>query len=107
MRAVQFATFGGPEVLAPVALPRPEPGPGQVRVLVAVAGVNAVDGKLRSGAMEQIMPLALPHVPGSEVAGVVTAVGDGAEAEVGDAVFGWADTGGYAEQALMSTWLAN
>ena len=70
--------FGGPEVLAVVEEPVPEPGPGEVSVEVRAVGTNPVDYKLFSGkygADESQLPLSL----GSEAAGVVTAVGVGAE----------------------------
>lgn len=107
MRAVSFAEYGDPSVLTVVEAEIPEPGPGQVRVSVRAAGVNPFDVKVRSGAMAQSVRLSLPHVLGAEVAGVVDAVGDGVEdAAVGDAVAGWADGGGYAEYALLSTYAA-
>ncbi|MEV0698897.1 NADP-dependent oxidoreductase [Saccharopolyspora sp. NPDC050389] len=102
MRAIEFATYGGPDVLELREVPVPEPGPGQARVAVRAAGVNPLDWKLRSGAMSDVAPLAFPHRPGLEFAGVVDAVGDGAPVEVGDEVLGWSETGSYAEYALSS-----
>lgn len=46
MRAVQFASYGAPEVLSVVELPEPHAGPDQVRVVVRAAGVNPVDWKM-------------------------------------------------------------
>ncbi|WP_344424025.1 NADP-dependent oxidoreductase [Amycolatopsis minnesotensis] len=102
MRAIQFTEFGGPEVLKVADVPIPEPGPGQVRVAVRAAGLNPLDTKLRSGAMAAMMGVEPPHVPGFDVAGVVDAVGEGAAFSVGDEVFGWSDTGSYAEYALAT-----
>jgi NADPH:quinone reductase-like Zn-dependent oxidoreductase len=102
MRSVQFAEYGEPDVLTVVDVPVPRPGPNQVRIAVRRAGVNPMDWKLRKGGMAQQMPLDLPHVPGLEVAGVVDAVGDGADFAVGDEVFGWSETGSYAEYALAA-----
>jgi len=42
-RAVQYARYGGPEVLEIVDLPDPHPVPGQVRIAVHAAGVNFRD----------------------------------------------------------------
>ncbi len=53
------------------------PAPGQVRVAVRAAGVNPIDWKIRSGAAAAWMPVDLPRSPGTEVAGVVEAVGEG------------------------------
>ncbi|CCH30825.1 NADP-dependent oxidoreductase [Actinosynnema sp. NPDC047251] len=106
MRAIEFAEYGGSDVLRLRDVDLPEPGPGEVRVAVRVAGVNPFDWKLRGGAMADVVKLTLPHRPGLELAGVVDAVGDGAPAAVGDEVFGWARTGSYAEYALASVVVA-
>ncbi|MET8554364.1 NADP-dependent oxidoreductase [Streptomyces sp. NPDC004959] len=101
MKAIVFDTFGGTEVLHEADLEIPQPGPGQVRVRVHAVGVNPVDGKIRSGAMEAIFPTTLPAIPGGEIAGVVDAVGAGVDhLKAGDAVLGWSDTGSYAQYAL-------
>ncbi|MFI0237829.1 NADP-dependent oxidoreductase [Streptomyces sp. NPDC016845] len=101
MKAIVFDTFGGTEVLHETELEIPQPGPGQIRVRVRAVGVNPVDGKIRSGAMEAVFPTTLPAVPGGEIAGVVDAVGAGVDhLKVGDAVLGWSDTGSYAQYAL-------
>lgn len=105
MKAVVFDRFGGPEVLRETTVSKPEPGPGQVRIRVMAAGVNPLDGKIRSGALEQLFPTALPAIPGLEAAGVVDALGEGVtDVAVGDAVLGWSDTGSYAQYALASTY---
>jgi NADPH2:quinone reductase len=75
-------SYGGPEVLALVDVEVPPPGPGEVVIEVRAAGVNPIDWKLYSGAMGQD-PTKLPRPVGMEAAGVVTAVGDGAEGPVG------------------------
>ncbi|MFJ6197409.1 NADP-dependent oxidoreductase [Micromonospora sp. NPDC092111] len=107
MRAVQFADYGGPEVLRPVEVPEPHAGPGQVRVAVRAVGVNPMDWKIRSGAMREMMPLSLPTIPGSDVAGVVDEVGAGVSGVgVGDEVFGFATAAGYAEYAVLEHFAA-
>ncbi|MDS0138247.1 MULTISPECIES: NADP-dependent oxidoreductase [unclassified Amycolatopsis] len=103
MRAITFSAYGGPEVLQLSDVPAPEPGPGQVRLAVRAAGVNPIDWKIRNGAMQQNFQVPFPHIPGLEVAGVVDAVGEGADFAVGDEVFGWSETGAYAEYALAQT----
>jgi NADPH:quinone reductase-like Zn-dependent oxidoreductase len=102
MRAITFSAYGGPDVLQLSEVPVPEPGPGQVRLAVRAAGINPIDWKIRNGAMQQNFQVALPHIPGVEVAGVVDAVGEGADFAVGDEVFGWSETGAYAEYALAA-----
>ncbi len=104
MRAVVFDQFGGPEVLHLGEVPEPEAGPGQVRVRVEAVGLNAFDGKVRSGAMEAVFPTRLPAVPGLEVAGVVDQVGaDVVGVAEGDRVTGWTSRGA-AELALLNLW---
>lgn len=102
MRAITFAEYGGPDVLRLSEVPLPEPGPGQVRVAVRAIGVNPIDWKIRGGGMRQNFAVSFPHIPGLEVAGVVDAAGDDAGLSVGDEVFGWSETGAYAEYALAS-----
>jgi NADPH:quinone reductase-like Zn-dependent oxidoreductase len=104
MKAILFDRFGGTDVLHEADIEVPQPGPGQIRVRVRAAGLNALDGKIRSGAMEAAFPTPLPAVPGAEVAGVVDALGEGVQdVEVGDEVLGWSDTGSYAQYALATT----
>ncbi|MDQ0602080.1 NADPH:quinone reductase-like Zn-dependent oxidoreductase [Streptomyces canus] len=104
MKAILFDRFGGTEVLHEADIEVPRPGSGQIRVRVRAAGLNALDGKIRSGAMEAAFPTPLPAVPGAELAGVVDALGEGVQdVRVGDEVLGWSDTGSYAQYALATT----
>ncbi|KUL25214.1 NADP-dependent oxidoreductase [Actinoplanes awajinensis] len=104
MRAIVFNQFGGPDVLHEADTEVPQPGPGQVRVRVKAAGLNALDGKIRSGSMATVRPTTFPAIPGGEFAGVVEALGEGvSEVQVGDEVLGWSDTGSYAEYALATS----
>ncbi|OQD51734.1 NADPH:quinone reductase [Streptomyces phaeoluteigriseus] len=103
MRAILFDRFGGTEVLREADIEVPQPGPGQIRVRVKAAGLNALDGKIRSGMLEAVYPTTFPAVPGGELAGVVDALGeDVTDVRVGDEVLGWSDTGSYAEYALAT-----
>ena len=72
MYAIEVAETGGPEVLSHVEKPRPEPGPGQVLIRAEAIGVNFIDTYFRSG----LYPRELPFVVGSEVCGVIEAIGD-------------------------------
>ncbi len=104
MRAVQFAEYGGPEVLQLVEVDEPHAGQGQVRIKVRAAGVNGLDWKIREGSMREMMPLTLPAGTGMEAAGVVDEVGEGVtEIEVGDAVFGYG-MATFAEYAVLWSW---
>jgi NADPH:quinone reductase-like Zn-dependent oxidoreductase len=85
MRAAVIRAHGGPEVVGLEDLPDPQAGPGQVLVAVRAAAVNHLDLWVRRGWPGLV--LAFPHVLGSDVAGVVEAVGAGvAEVKPGDPV---------------------
>ena len=67
--------------------PEPSPGPGQVLVRVRAVAFNPIDLYVRSGAVA--MPLPLPYIVGSDFAGTVAALGEGASRyRVGDRVWG-------------------
>lgn len=102
-RTVQFAEYGGPDVLTVVDTAPPTPGPGQVRLRVRAAGLNPIDWKIVAGFMRDVMPIDLPAGVGSDVAGIVDAVGPGVtEWVVGDEVLGRSATGAFAEYALAA-----
>jgi NADPH2:quinone reductase len=90
--------FGGPDVLDVIEADVPAPGPDQVLISVRAAGVNPADAKLREGAFGRPpLPLRL----GSEVAGVVTEIGDDVEGlAVGDEVVAYRVSGGYATELV-------
>ncbi|MEM7407352.1 MAG: NADPH:quinone oxidoreductase family protein [Pseudomonadota bacterium] len=100
MRAAICHDFDSP--LAIDDVPTPAPAAGEVAVRVEACGVNFVDGLIVSGRY-QLKPQ-LPHIPGFEIAGVVTAVGTAAMAfKPGDAVFATCglDGGGYAQYVAL------
>jgi NADPH:quinone reductase-like Zn-dependent oxidoreductase len=82
-------------------LPDPAPAAGQVLIKVHGAGVGPWDVGFLGGGFPGI---ALPFVPGQEVAGIVEAVGDGAGAQPGERVYAvlFPAGGGFAELALAS-----
>jgi len=99
MRAVQIHKTGGPEVLTYEEVEVPTPGPGEVRVRHEAIGVNYLDVYQRSGFYP---PASLPLIPGSEGAGVVSAVGPGvAGFKVGDRVAYVTTAGSYADERLV------
>jgi len=98
---ITYSRYGGPEVLSVSAAEVPRPGPGQVRIRVRAVAVNPIDAKVRSGRLNGVFPAEFPVLPGWDVAGVVDAAGEGASANVGDAVFGVASVGGYSQYALL------
>jgi NADPH2:quinone reductase len=102
MKAIAIQTFGAPEGLAVVELPDPVPATGQVLINVEAIGVGGVDALIRSGVLAAygFQP---GYVPGNEVAGTVTAVGDGVAPEwLGRRVWAFTGAGGYVEQVVAS-----
>jgi NADPH2:quinone reductase len=97
MRAVVCRRLGPPETLEVADVPAPSPAPGEVLVDVHGCGVNFPDTLIIEGRY-QFKP-DLPFSPGSEVAGTVAALGEGADGiAVGDRVMGMLGWGGFAEQ---------
>ena len=84
MRAVQFRSYGAPEVLEVGAVEIPSPGPKEVVVEVAAFSVNAVDLLTRRGKMRLLDGMGFPKGTGVDFAGLVHAVGD----QVGKPVLG-------------------
>lgn len=106
MQAVQFDDYGDPDVLHVAEVEEPHAGAGQIRVAVRAAGVNPFDWKVRSGALQQVMPVQFPYIPGVEVAGVIDEVGDGVTGvSAGDEVFGNTSRG-TAQYAVLQDFAA-
>ncbi|MEU7909072.1 zinc-binding dehydrogenase [Actinoplanes sp. NPDC049118] len=100
MRAIQVASFGGPEVLTPAELHDPVAGPGQVVVGMAAADVIFLDTLLRSGWGQDFFPRTPPYVPGGGGAGSVVEAGEGVDpAWIGRRVVVRAEAG-YAERVV-------
>ncbi|MGO4446878.1 NADPH:quinone oxidoreductase family protein [Mycobacterium sp. 2YAF39] len=93
MRAWQVHDKGEPiDVLEQSDIPIPAPGPGQLQVRVSVAGIGLPDVLMARGTYPLTPPL--PFTPGQELAGVVTAVGDGVDTPIGTRVM---STSGFIE----------
>lgn len=105
-RSVVYNSQGGIEVLELVETDSRTPTPGTVSVHINAAGLNPFDFKLRSGIIP--MPVEFPRGIGTDFAGIVDAVGEGAQyadgspIEIGDEVLGWSDLGSLTEQAIVS-----
>lgn len=77
--------FGGPEVLEEIDVDLPAPGSGEVTIVVRAAGMNPADYKrFGSGQDPKLLPLTI----GSEVAGVIAALGPGTEIASGGGTAG-------------------
>ena len=89
--------FGPPSGLEEIEIDTPNPRSHELRVEVCASGIGFVDGLMIQG-LYQVKP-PLPYYPGSEFAGVVSAVGDAvSHVKVGDRVLGTTNSGALAEQ---------
>ena len=104
MKAIVVREFGPAEVMKLEEAPNPSPGPGQVLVRVKAVGVNPVEVYIRSGTYAR--KPSLPYTPGTDVAGIVEAVGaDVTGVKKGDRVYAHgtaAGYGGYAELTVCN-----
>jgi NADPH:quinone reductase-like Zn-dependent oxidoreductase len=101
VRAVVIEEFGDPSGMAVIEAPSPLPAPGQVVIKTEAIGVGGVDAVIRRGTLGGY-GFSEGMIPGSEIAGIVTAVGAGGdESWVGRRVWAFTGTGGgYVEQAV-------
>jgi NADPH:quinone reductase len=101
MRAALARQLGGIDGVELAERPDPTPAAGQALIRVHGAGVGPWDVGFLGG---DFPGLALPFVPGQEIAGVVEAAGDGAGVGPGERVYAsvFPAGGGFAELALAS-----
>lgn len=109
MRAVVHRQYGDPDVLALEEIPRPVPGEDEVLIRVHAAGVSIGDHHVVTGKpyLVRLSPFGgIPRpknlVPGMAMAGRIEALGSKVTTfRIGDDVFGEADTGAFAEYAVV------
>ncbi|MFV2090023.1 MAG: NADPH:quinone oxidoreductase family protein [Pseudomonadales bacterium] len=102
MKAVLCKTYGPPENLVLEEIGNPQPGQGEVLVDVYASAVNFPDVLMIEGKYQSQPPF--PFSPGGEIAGTITALGDGVSGfAVGERVFGGTGYGGFAEQIAVSS----
>jgi NADPH:quinone reductase-like Zn-dependent oxidoreductase len=102
MRLVQYAKYGGPEVLEIIEKPRPVPGVGEILVKVMAAGINPVDWKIRDGAVRAYIEYPFPVTPGGEISGVVEQFGTDPEPLAGKDIFALiGTTGAFADYIIL------
>ncbi|PIF03391.1 MAG: Zn-dependent alcohol dehydrogenase, partial [Propionibacterium sp.] len=90
MWAVQYGSYGGPEVLTIGSTPKPKVGRGEVLVEVSGFSLNNVDVEKRRGKMKGVNGFGFPKGIGVDFAGVVADVGEGANRwRIGDRVWGY------------------
>src|ERR671933_193354 len=108
MKAAQIEAYGYTSVIQINDIDIPRAQPGHVVVEVYAASLNPFDSKIRSGQMQQIIPLRFPTTLGGDIAGIITEVGTGVSGiAIGDKVYGQSiavagDSGALAEFASTS-----
>jgi NADPH:quinone reductase-like Zn-dependent oxidoreductase len=110
MKAVLLTGYGGPEMLKLADVPLPAFAPhNEVLIEVKAVGLNPFEAKLRRGWLAALFDLAMPHVLGTDVAGVIVRKGfDVSEFEIGDRVHGLLDPmrqGSYAQYVAAPAWM--
>ena len=104
MKAIVIHEYGGPEALKYEDIPRPEPTDDQLLIHVVAAGVNPVDGMIRSGMFKG--DRAFPIILGGDVAGIVEKTGANiTKLKPGEAVYGYPTFGGsWADYVTVKEW---
>lgn len=99
MRAIQLKEYGGPEVLNLIEIERPVPKGHEVLIEIKSIGVNYADTARREG--QYVVKTLLPFIPGAEIAGVVTEVGEEVtKVKPGARIVTLIESGGYADFAI-------
>lgn len=93
--------YGPLEALALIEAPLRAPAAGEIVIDVEAMALNPLDLKIVSGQMKDLMPVAMPFVPGSDVVGTVVAVGDGASVVPGQRVVASTWNGALARRAVL------
>jgi NADPH2:quinone reductase len=100
MKALLSKRVGGPDTLVLENIEEPVPKAGEVRIAVRACGVNYPDALIIQD-QYQARP-ERPFAPGSEIAGVVEAVGEGVQGvKIGERVIGQLAWGGMAEKVTL------
>ena len=87
MKAIFLHETGSPDVLKYGDLPDPIAKPGEMLVRIRAVSINPIDTYIRNGA--NYWPLPKPFIPGSDFAGEVVQLGEGAKGfSIGDRVWG-------------------
>lgn len=104
MERFGFEQYGNPSVFESIEAPASEPKAGQVQLQVLGFGLNPYDASLRRGEQAAFRKVKFPVVPGTDVLGRITKLGEGvSEFAVGDLVMNYRPIGGYSEFVTAST----
>ncbi|WOB49682.1 NADP-dependent oxidoreductase [Xanthomonas hydrangeae] len=88
MKALTFRRYGKSPDIGFSELPRPTVKPNELLVEVHAAGVNPIDNMIPTGIFKPVVKFDLPATLGSDVAGIVVAVGSRVTRfKKGDAIF--------------------
>jgi NADPH2:quinone reductase len=89
-RAIRFDRYGHRDVLYVAEVAMPVPAPDEVVVEVRAAAINPGEMSIREGYLHQLFPATFPSGEGTDLAGVISAVGDRVTGwQAGDEVLGW------------------
>jgi len=95
-------SYGPVEMLKLLEYPIREPDNGEIIIDVEAVSLNPLDLKIITGVMKDVMPVSMPFVPGSDVVGIVAAVGEGVgEIRKSQRVLASSWNGGLARRALL------
>ncbi|MBA3469202.1 MAG: NAD(P)-dependent alcohol dehydrogenase [Herpetosiphonaceae bacterium] len=103
MQAVQFHSYGSPDVLRIEEVEQPHPKADQVLIRVLASSINPADVGGREGSMRLIHARHLPHIPGYDVVGEVASCGPAVTAFVpGERVWAMVGLGGGAQAEYVA-----
>ena len=95
MRAMALKKYGPLEDMLAIEMPLPEPNKGEVRVRVHASALNPADYKVGLGEVKFMRSRHFPMVLGNDFSGVIEAVGENTDWEIGDSVFGFLPYGSF------------
>jgi len=105
MKALTYRQFGGAEQLRIEEAPEPVPQEDGVVLSMQASSLNVIDIRSLKGLMAPFVNGKFPKIPGTDIAGIVTATGSKARKfKVGDRVFGATNAfkgGAFAEYAAV------
>lgn len=105
MRALVLKRYGGPDQVVFMDMPKPVPKPNEILVQVHAAGLNPIDNMIPKGTFKPMLRFQLPATLGSDLAGVVVALGSNVTRfKLGDAIFASIfdlGNGAFAEYAVV------
>lgn len=103
MKAIQYKAFGHSDVLQLNQTDKPTIKENEVLIKIAAITVNPLEMKIREGYLQQAMPITFPYTPGSDLSGIVEAVGNKvSRIKAGDKIYATNYGGTYAEYISLN-----